>query len=51
MADLEPYIGVCERTRGIPKDLVEAGKAIAVLGLLLVYYAEAEENLVRLVEV
>ena len=51
MTDLEPDIGMRKRIRGIAKNAIEAFQALLVLALLLVDDAEAEEDLVRLVEV
>ena len=49
--DLEPNVGVGEWTRRVTKDAVEAFEGVFVLRLLLVNYAEAEEDFVRLVKV
>lgn len=49
--DLEPNVGVCEWTRWVTKDAVEAFEGVFVLRLLFVNYAEAEEDFVCLVKV
>jgi hypothetical protein len=51
VADLEPNVGMCERARGVAENAVEALKRLVVFALLLVYYSEAEENFVCLVEI
>ena len=51
MADLEPDIGVCEGIRRVAEDAIEALEALRVLALLLVDYAEAEQDFVRLVKI
>ena len=51
VSDLEPDVRVCEGTGWVPQDAVEALEAVRVLALLLVDDAQAEEDLVRLVEV
>lgn len=51
MTDLEPDVGMGERVRRIAKDAVEALQALVVLALLLIDYAETEENLVGFVKV
>ena len=51
MPYLEPNVGMRQGAWRVAKDLMETVEGIGVLALLLVYYAEAEENLVGLVEV
>ena len=51
MANLEPDVRVCEWARGITQDAIEALETLRVLALLLINNAEAEQYLVRLVEV
>ena len=51
MADLKPDVCVREGAGRIPQDAIEALETLGVLSLLLVNYAKAEQNLVRLVEV
>jgi hypothetical protein len=51
MPDLEPNVGVCQRAGRIAENAVETAQRVFVLALLLVYYSEAEENLVCLVEI
>ena len=51
MPDLEPDVGVGEWTGRVTQDAVEALETLRVLALLLVDYAKAEEDLVRLVKV
>lgn len=51
MTDLEPNVGVGEWVRRIAKDAIKALEALGVFALLLVYDAEAEEDLVCLVEI
>ena len=51
MANLEPNIGVGEGAWWVPEDTIEALQAVRVLALLLVDDTEAEEDLVRLVEI
>ena len=51
MPDLEPDVGMGERVRRIAKDAVEALQALVVFALLLIDYAETEENLIRLVKI
>lgn len=51
MTDLEPDIGMCQWVRRVAQDAVEALQGLVVFALLLVYYAEAEEDLVCLVEI
>jgi hypothetical protein len=51
MADLEPDVGVCERTRWIPQNAVKAPKGLVELALLFVDYPQTEENLVLLVKI
>ena len=51
VSDLEPNVLLCERPRRILDNVLEALETLAVLLLLLVYYTQAEVDLVRLVEV
>ena len=51
VADLEPDIGMRERVRRVPEDAVEAVERLGVLALLLVDYAESEQDFVRLVKI
>lgn len=51
MTDLEPDIGVSERTGRVSKDAVEAGEGLVVFALLFVDDAKTEKNLVCLVEI
>ena len=51
MTDLEPDVGMREGVRGVAEDAVKAFEGLVVLALLLVDDAEAEEDLVRLVEI
>lgn len=51
MADLEPYVGMCERAGGIAEDTIEAGQRIIILALLLVDDAKSEENFIGLVKI
>ena len=49
--DLEPDIGMGEGIRRVAEDAVEALETLLVLALLLVDDAQAEEDLVCLVEI
>jgi hypothetical protein len=51
VANLEPDVRMCERTGRISEYTVEAGEGLLVFGLLFIDYAEAEEDLVCLVEI
>ena len=51
MTDLEPDVGMCQRVRGVAQDAVEALERLVVLALLLIDDAQAEQNLVCLVEI
>ena len=51
MVNLEPNVGVREGIGWVAEDAVKALEALCVLALLLVDDAQAEEDLVRLVEV
>jgi hypothetical protein len=42
VADLEPDIGVCKWTRGVPQNAIEAHETVVVLALLLVNDAETK---------
>ena len=51
VSDLEPDVGVGERTGRVTQDAVEALETLRVLALLLVDDTETEKNFVRLVEI
>ena len=51
MSDLEPDVGVGERTGRVTQDAVEALETLRVLALLLVNDTQAEQDLVRLIEI
>ena len=50
MTDLEPDIGMSERTGRVAEDAIKAREAVFVLALLLVDDAEAEEDFVYFIE-
>lgn len=50
VTDLEPDIGVSERTGRVAEDAIKAREAVFVLALLLVDDAEAEEDFVYFIE-
>ena len=51
MPNLEPDVGVGERTGRVTQDAVEALETLRVLALLLVDDPQAEQDLVRLIKV
>lgn len=51
MPDLEPDVRMGERTWRIAEDAIEAAEGFVILALLLVDYAETEENLICLVKI
>ncbi len=51
VSDLEPNVGMGERIRRVLENLIKTPQAVAVLALLLVNYAKAEEDLVGFVEI
>ena len=51
MANLEPDIGMGEGTRWVAEYAFETFEGVFVLALLLVYYAQAEQDFVGLIKV
>ena len=51
VSDLEPDVGMCEGAGGITQDAIKALEALLVFALLLINNPEAEQDLVRLVEI
>jgi len=51
VSNLEPNVGVGERTWRITEDAIEAAEGIFILALLLVDDAKTEEDLVGFVEI